>query len=86
MSLLRWGMGGDFDHVTGLYWDTRLVGYRKTPAWQWAKLPRYRAWRGGWGSTVHCQEEATSLWGARALRWSSEGESDDDGNPQSRWE
>jgi len=44
MSLLRWGMGGDFDHVAGLYWDTRLVGYRKIPARQWAKLPRYRAW------------------------------------------
>jgi hypothetical protein len=45
MSLLRWGKGGDFDHVTGLNWDTRLVGYRKIPAWQWAKLPRY--WREG---------------------------------------
>jgi hypothetical protein len=38
-------MGGDFDHVTGLNWDTRLVGYRKIPAWRWAKLPRY--WREG---------------------------------------
>ena len=41
MSLLRWGKAGDSDHVTGLNWDTRLVGYRKIPAWQWAKLPRY---------------------------------------------
>src|SRR5882762_2451838 len=42
MSLLRWDKGGDSDHVTGLNWDTRLVGYRKIPAVQWAKLPRYR--------------------------------------------
>jgi len=41
MSLLRWGMGGDSDHVTGLNWDTGLVGHRKIPAWQRAKLPRY---------------------------------------------
>ena len=39
MSLLP-DEGGDSDHVTGLNWDTRLVGYRKIPAWQWAKLPR----------------------------------------------
>jgi hypothetical protein len=45
MSLVRWDKGGDSDHVTGLNWDTRLVGYRKIPAWQWAKLPRY--WREG---------------------------------------
>ena len=31
MSLLRWDKGGDSDHVTGLNWDTRLVGYRKNP-------------------------------------------------------
>jgi hypothetical protein len=42
MSLLRWAMGGDSDHVTGLNWDTGLVGHRKIPAWQRAKLPRYR--------------------------------------------
>jgi hypothetical protein len=41
MSLLR-DEGGDSDHVTGLNWDTGLVGHRKIPAWQWAKLPRYR--------------------------------------------
>jgi hypothetical protein len=41
MSLSRWGKGGDSDQVTGLNWDTRLVGYRKIPAVQWAKLPRY---------------------------------------------
>src|SRR5947209_3244704 len=41
MSLLR-DEGGDSDHVTVLNWDTWLVGYRKIPAWQWAKLPRYR--------------------------------------------
>ena len=45
MSLLRWDKGGDSDHVTGLNWDARLVGYRKIPAGQWAKLPRY--WREG---------------------------------------
>src|SRR5881409_3860954 len=45
MSLLRWDKGGDSDHVTGLNWDTRLVGYRKIPAWLRAKLPRY--WREG---------------------------------------
>ena len=42
MSLSRRDKGGDSDHLTGLNWDTRLVGYRKIPAWQWAKLPRYR--------------------------------------------
>src|SRR5882762_6354160 len=41
MSLSRWDKGGDSDQVTGLNWDTGLVGYRKIPAWQWAKLPRY---------------------------------------------
>ena len=40
MSLLR-DEGGDSDHVTVLNWDTWLVGYRKIPAGQWAKLPRY---------------------------------------------
>jgi len=45
MSLLRWDKGGDSDQVTGLNWDTRLVGHRKIPAGQWAKLPRY--WREG---------------------------------------
>ena len=41
MSLLRWDKGGDSDHVTGMNWDSWLVGYRKIPAWLWAKLPRY---------------------------------------------
>src|SRR6267143_2880184 len=41
MSLSRWDKGGDSDHVTGLNWDSWLVGYRKIPAWLWAKLPRY---------------------------------------------
>jgi len=45
-----------------------------------------RAWGGGWGSTVYCQEETTGIWDARTLRWSNEGEPNDDGNPQSRWE
>src|SRR2546430_10023074 len=45
MSLLRWDKGGDSDPVTGVNWDTRLVGYRKIPAWLRAKLPRY--WREG---------------------------------------
>jgi len=39
MNLLRWR--GDSDHVTGLNWDTWLVGHRKIPAMQSAKLPRY---------------------------------------------
>jgi len=39
---LLWDEGGDSDHATGLNRDTGLVGYRKIPAWQWAKLPRYR--------------------------------------------
>jgi hypothetical protein len=37
--------GSDSDHVTGLNWDEGLVGHRKIPAGQWAKLPRY--WREG---------------------------------------
>ena len=41
MGLLR-DEGGDSDHATGLNWDTGLVGHRKIPAWQRAKLPRYR--------------------------------------------
>ena len=45
MSLSHWDEGSDSDHATGLNRDTRLVGYRKIPAWQWAKLPRY--WREG---------------------------------------
>jgi len=28
--------------VTGLNWDTWSVGHCKIPAWQRAKLPRYR--------------------------------------------
>jgi len=47
MSLLRWHEvwheGSDSDHATGLNRDTGLAGYRKIPAGQWAKLPRY--WR-----------------------------------------
>ena len=45
MSLSRRDKGGDSDHLTGLNWDTGLVGYCKIPAVQWAKLPRY--WREG---------------------------------------
>src|SRR5467141_4244371 len=41
MSLSHWDEGSDPDHITGL-WDNRLVGHRKIPAWQLAKLPRYR--------------------------------------------
>src|SRR2546422_1297058 len=40
MSLLRWDEGSDSDQVTCL-WDNALVGHRKIPAWQRAKLPRY---------------------------------------------
>src|SRR2546425_10640930 len=41
MSLFRWYEGRDSDHATGLNWDGWLVGHRKIPAWQWAKLARY---------------------------------------------
>jgi len=41
MSLSRWDEGSDSDHVTGLNRDNWLVGHRKIPAVQWAKLPRY---------------------------------------------
>jgi hypothetical protein len=40
MSLSHWDEGSDSDHVTSLDWDRWLVGHRKIPAWQWAKLPR----------------------------------------------
>jgi hypothetical protein len=42
MSLSQWDEGSDSDHVTGLDRDIWLVGHRKIPAWQRAKLPRYR--------------------------------------------
>jgi hypothetical protein len=42
MNLSSWDEGSDFDQVTGLNWVSRLVGHRKIPALQWAKLPRYR--------------------------------------------
>ena len=42
MSSSRWHEGSDLDHVMGQNWDSRLVGHRKIPAWQRAKLPRYR--------------------------------------------
>ena len=41
MSLSHWDEGSDSDHVTGLNRDIWLVGHRKIPAVQWAKLPRY---------------------------------------------
>jgi hypothetical protein len=41
MSLSRWDEESDSDRVTGLNRDNRLVGHRKIPALQWAKLPRY---------------------------------------------
>src|SRR2546421_9140836 len=40
MSLSCWDEGSDPDQATCL-WDNRLVGHRKIPAWQRAKLPRY---------------------------------------------
>src|SRR5438309_3972690 len=42
MSLSPWNDGSDPDQVTGLHRDDWLVGHRKIPAWQMAKLPRYR--------------------------------------------
>ena len=41
MSLSPWDEGSDSDHVTGMNWNSRLVGHRKILAWQWAELPRY---------------------------------------------
>jgi hypothetical protein len=45
MSLSHWDEGSDSDHVTGLNRDDWLVGHRRIPAVEWAKLPRY--WREG---------------------------------------
>ena len=42
MSLSHWDEGSDSDQVTGLNRDVWLVGHCKIPAWQLAKLPRYR--------------------------------------------
>src|SRR2546427_12011841 len=42
MSLSSWDEGSDSDHATGLTWDLWLAGHHKIPAWQQAKLPRYR--------------------------------------------
>jgi hypothetical protein len=39
--MLRWRKGNDSDRVTGLNRDDWLVGHRKIPAVQWARLPRY---------------------------------------------
>jgi len=47
MSLSPWDEGSDSDHVTDVNWDGWLVGNRKIPALQLAKLPRY--WREGGG-------------------------------------
>src|SRR6267143_1796491 len=44
MTLQRWDEGRDSDQVTGLR-DQGLVGHRKIPALQLARLPRY--WREG---------------------------------------
>src|SRR5438445_1788786 len=45
MSLSPWNEGSDSDHAAGMNRDKRLVGHRKIPAGQWAKLPRYmREW------------------------------------------
>jgi len=41
MSLSRWNEGSYSEHVIDIDWDNWLVGHRKIPALQWAKLPRY---------------------------------------------
>src|SRR2546421_4726692 len=41
MSLSCWDEGSDSDRVRGVSRDCWLVGHRKIPAWQLAKLPRY---------------------------------------------
>ena len=43
MSLSHWDEGSDSDQVRGMNRDKGLVGHCKILAWQWAKLPRYRA-------------------------------------------
>jgi hypothetical protein len=45
MILLRRHEGNDSVRATDPKLDSRLVGHRKIPALQWAKLPRY--WREG---------------------------------------
>src|SRR5438876_10478640 len=45
MSLSCWDEGCDSDRVKGVNRDCWVVGHRKIPAWQLAKLPRY--WREG---------------------------------------
>ena len=45
MSLSHWYEGSESDQVRGVNQDVWLVGHRKIPAVQWAKLPRY--WREG---------------------------------------
>src|SRR5437667_11645948 len=42
MSLSCWDEGSDSDRVRGVSRDCWLAGHRKIPAWQLAKLPRYR--------------------------------------------
>src|SRR5438552_16338852 len=41
MGLSCWDEGSDSDQVRGVDQDIWLVGHRKIPAWQRAKLPRY---------------------------------------------
>jgi hypothetical protein len=41
MSLSPWVEGGNSEDVTVPKWEKGLVGHRKIPAVQWAKLPRY---------------------------------------------
>src|SRR5881296_2508600 len=45
MSLSHWYEGSESDQVRGVNLDVLLIGHRKIPASQWAKLPRY--WREG---------------------------------------
>src|SRR5437660_521828 len=45
MSLSHWYEGSESDQVRGVNLDVWLIGHRKIPAVQWAKLPRY--WREG---------------------------------------
>jgi len=60
-----------------------VVGHRKILAWQLAKLPRY--WREGPVEVrpFPAEKRLCVSEGARALRWSNEGEHDD-GSPRSR--
>jgi len=73
--------------MTGAMQDKRLSDQRRILAMANGQATTLWAWGDGWGSHVPCRDEPVWDSGARALKWSNEGEpDDDDGNPRSRWE